>query len=83
MVTEPTEAMMSDLDQIVSVIKKAVDGSVPYVSSYGAFLITSESWNELANIAYPRMKRLDDLLKRQAAGEKLTEKEISDVLNGL
>ncbi|RJX20144.1 MAG: hypothetical protein C4575_06935 [Desulforudis sp.] len=60
--------------------KEAIESSIPYVGSFGAFLISAEAWNKLAVLAFPHVATLDELLRRCAAGEKLTEEEIKKAL---
>ncbi|RPF49499.1 hypothetical protein EDD75_0315 [Thermodesulfitimonas autotrophica] len=61
-------------------IRFAVASSVPYVTSYNAFMISAEAWTRLAVLVCPEIIVLDELLRRCAAGEKLTEDEIKKAL---
>ncbi len=63
--------------------KEVIESSIPYVGKFGAFLISAEAWNKLATLAFPRMAALNELFRRRAAGEKLTEEEIEQVLTNL
>jgi len=68
------------IDYVIGVIKRTLDNSIPYISQHNAFLITVDDWSELANIAFPHMRKLDALLKKQERGEQLTQKEIEEAL---
>lgn len=56
--------------------REAIESSVPYVTRLGAFLISAEAWHKLALLVCPSLAILDELFRRQAAGEKLSEEEI-------
>lgn len=79
----PVDAVVSR-DDALAAIKRAIDGSIPYIATHGAFLIPAASWNELAAMVYPMacpmVRRLDAAFARMDRGEKLTEAEIRDVL---
>lgn len=60
--------------------REAVESSVPYITRFNAFLISAEAWHKLALLVCPGMSALDKLLCRLAAGEKLSEEEIREVL---
>lgn len=66
-------------EEMLAAIQRAIAGSIPYVVNHNAFLITAASWSELANIADPRHRRLDQLMERSARGEKITEAEVAAV----
>jgi hypothetical protein len=66
-------------EEMLSVIKRAVAGSVPYLINHNAFMISSASWSELADIADPRLRGLDHLMERSARGEKITEADIEAI----
>lgn len=65
---------------VLAAIKRAIDGSVPYVAAHGAFLISAEDWRELASIVNQSVAKLDAILKRIENGERPTEEEIQEAL---
>lgn len=67
--------------ELLAIVKQAIDKSIPYIASYGAFMIPASIWNELAAAAYPEIKRLDEISSRISKGEKMTEAEIDQILN--
>jgi len=68
--------------ELLAIVKQAIDKSIPYIASYGAFMIPASIWNELAAAAYPEIKRFDEISSRISKGEKMTEAEIDRILEG-
>ena len=71
----------NDLDYIRSVIKKTIDGSIPYIAKHNAFLIRDEDWNDLVEIISPSMRKINLLLEKRDRGEPLDENEIKEALD--
>lgn len=64
----------------MAAIRRAIDASIPYIATHHAFLIPQENWNELAAIAYPRVRKLDAAFAKMDRGETLTAEEIREIL---
>ena len=76
-----TEA--EELAECKRAIKKALDSSVPYLVNYNSFMISPESWNELACLINPNIQKLNALFDKQDRGIQLTDQEIEDALKGI
>ena len=68
------------LKDVTEAIKRMISGSIPYVSKHKAFLITEESWTELAEFVYPRMRLLDEVFAKQRRGEVVSDDELREAL---
>jgi len=75
---EKSEA--EQLQECKQAIKRMLDSSTPHLAQHNAFLISPESWNELACIVIPSMTKLNTALDKMKRGEKLTEEEIEEAL---
>jgi predicted transcriptional regulator len=79
---EMIDQLEKRVDALAEAAQRAIKSSVPYIVKHNAFLISAEAWNDLNNLVTPGAHGLDDLLKRAARGERVTEEEIQRILEG-